>query len=106
MKTDPCFGPGRERQQCGEACQELHINDRVDADFSDPTYGSQRTKRESERTVSRNRYHISRRNDFHCVENKSIVFKYDEVNVFASDHRDRTTNGGISQNGGALLYEL
>src|SRR5262245_55851614 len=106
MKTDPCFGPGRERQHCGEACQELHINDRVDTDFSAPTHPSQRTKREFEKAVRRDRYHIFLWNDVHCVENEAIVFEHDEINVFTSDQVDRTTNGGISENGRALLRKL
>ena len=52
---------------------------------------SQRTSREPEKTVRRDRYHISLGNDFHRVENEAVVFKYDEVNVFTSDHFDRTT---------------
>jgi hypothetical protein len=35
MKTHTRFGAGSERQHCGEAREEFHINDRVDADFSD-----------------------------------------------------------------------
>ena len=52
---------------------------------------SQRTSRESEKTVRRDRYHISIGNNFHRVENEAIVFEYDEVNVFTSNHFDRTT---------------
>ncbi len=52
------------------------------------------------------RYHIFLGNDVHCVENETVVVKYDEVNVFNSDHLDRTTNREISENGRALLCEL
>src|SRR5438552_19196966 len=106
MKTHTCFGAGRERQHRGEACQEFHVNDRVDANFSDSMHGSQRTKRESERTVRRDRYHILLGNDVHCVENEAIVFEYDEVNIFTSDHVERTTNCRLSENGSALYRAL
>src|SRR6516165_12065284 len=106
MKPNTRFCAGRESQNRGEACQEFQINDRVDPDFSDSMHCSQRIKRESDRTVYRNRYHILFGNDLHCVENESIVLKYNEVNVFASDHVDCTTNCRISENGRALLREL
>src|SRR5215831_18087077 len=106
MKPNTRLRAGHKRQYRGETCQKLHINDCVDADFPHPQHRPQRTSRESEKTVRRNRYHILLGNDVHCVENESIVSKYDEINVFASDHVDRTTNCGISENGRALLREL
>src|SRR5262245_45616757 len=106
MKTHPCFGACRERQYCGETCQKFHINDRVDANFSDPQHRSQRTERETEKTVRRNRYHIFRGDDLHCVKNEAIVFEYHEVNVFPSNHVDRMMNCRISENGRTLFREL
>src|SRR5262249_4440073 len=106
MKPNTRLRTSRESQNGGETCQKFQINDRVDANFSDSVHCSQRIKRQSERTVYRNRYHILLGNDVHCVENESIVLKYDEINVFASDHVDRTTNCRISENGRALLREL
>src|SRR5439155_2551205 len=106
MKTHTGFGAGSERQHCGEAREEFHINYRVDADFPYPQHGSQRTKRKPEKAVRSDRYHISLGNDVHCVENETVVFKYNEVNVFTSHHLDRTTNCGISENGRALLRKL
>src|SRR5438552_18427587 len=99
MKANTRFGAGRKSQYRGETCQKLHINDRVDADFPESMYCSQRTKRESQRAVRRDRYHISIGNDVHCVENEAIIFEYDEVNVFTSNHFDRTQNCGIGENG-------
>ncbi len=60
---------------------------------------SQRSSRESEKIVRRDRYHISIGNNFHRVENEAIVFEYDEVNVFTSNHFDRTQNCRIGENG-------
>src|SRR5258705_13893608 len=99
MKANTRFGAGRKRQYCGETCQKFHINDRVDADFSDLEHRLHRTSHESKKTLRRDRYHISLGNDLHDVENESIVFEYDEVNVFTPDHFDRTTNCGIGENG-------
>src|SRR5437899_10087274 len=93
------FGAGRKRQYRGETCQKVDITDRVDADFPGLQHRSQRTSRKSEKTLRRDRYHISIGNNFHRVENESIVFEYDEVNVFTSNHFDRTTNCGIGENG-------
>src|SRR6266702_4580373 len=106
MKANTRFGAGRKRQQRGETCQKFQIDDSVDTDFADPQYSSQRIDRESKKTLRRDRYHISLGNDVHCVENETVVFKYDEVNVFTSHHLDRTTNCGISENGRALLRKL
>src|SRR5437016_10448255 len=106
MKANTRFGAGRKRQHGGETCQKLHVNDRVYADFPESTYCSQRTKRESKRAVRRDRYHIFFGNDVHRVENESVVLEYDEINVFASDHVDRTTNSRISENRRALLRKL
>ena len=99
MKANTRFGAGSKRQYRGETCQKFHINDRVDADFADLEHCSQRTSRESEKAVRRDRYHISLGNNFHRVENEAVVFEYDEVNVFTSNHFDRTQNCGIGENG-------
>src|SRR5262249_51901992 len=106
MKADTRRGPGRKRQHRGEAREEFHINDRVDANLSDSMHCPHCTQRESEEAVRHDRYHIFPRNDVHCVENEAIVFEYDEVNVFTSDHVDCTPNCRISQNGRALFREL
>ena len=94
MKANARFGAGRKRQYRGETCQKLHINDRVDTDFADLEHCSQCSSRESEKILRRDRYHISNGNDFHRIENEAIVFEYDEVNVFTTNHFDRTTNRG------------
>jgi hypothetical protein len=69
MKANTRFSAGSERQHCGEAREEFHVNDRVDADFSDLEHCSKRSSRESEKTLRRDRYHISLGNNFHRVEN-------------------------------------
>src|SRR5438034_7216802 len=79
MKANTRFGAGRKCHYRGETCQKFHINNRVDADFPYPQHRSQRTSRESEKALRRDRYHISLGNNFHRVENESIVFEYDEV---------------------------
>src|SRR6266699_3783986 len=106
MKSRSYSRAGHERQHGREACQKFHINDRVDAEFSDPTHCLQRAKRESERIARRDRYHIFFGNDLHCIEDKAIVFEYDEVNAFTSDHVDRATNCRISENSRTLFREL
>jgi len=90
------FGAGRKRCYRGEARQKFHINDRVDAD---PGHRSQRTARKSEKILRRDRYHNSIGNDFHHVENEAIIFEYNEVNVFTSNHFDRAQNCRIGENG-------
>src|SRR6266536_1965187 len=102
MKANARFGAGRKCHYRGETCQKFHINNRVDADFPYPQPRSQRTSRESEKALRRDRYHISLGNNFHRVENEAIVFEYDEVNVFTSNHFDRTQNRGIGENGQSL----
>src|SRR6266550_3177976 len=99
MKANTRFGAGHKCQHRREACQEFHINDRIDANSPDPKHRSQRASRQPEKTPCRDRYHISLRNNFHRVENESIVFEYDEVNVLTADHLGRTTNRGIGENG-------
>src|SRR5882757_7380274 len=99
MKPNTRFGAGRKRQYRGETCQKFHINDRVDADFSDLEDCSQGTSYKFENALRRDRYHISIGNDFHRVENEAIVFEYDEVNVFTSNHFDRTQNCRIGEYG-------
>src|SRR5262249_29632582 len=106
MKPNTRLRAGRESQNRGEACQEFQINDCVDADLSDSMHCSHRINGKSDGTARRNRYHILLGNDVHCVENESIVLKYDEVNIFTANHFDRTTNCRISENGRALLREL
>src|SRR6266446_5473895 len=98
MKPNARLGTGRKRQYCGEARQKFHINDRVDADFPRPQHRSQGISRESEKALRRDCYHIPLWNDFHRVENKAIIFEYDEVYVLTSNHVDRTTNRGIGEN--------
>jgi hypothetical protein len=93
------IGAGRKRYYRGEARQRFHINDRVDADFPDPERRSQRTGGKSEKVLRRDRYHISIGNDFYHVENEAIIFEYDEVNVFTSNHFDRAQNCRIGENG-------
>jgi hypothetical protein len=99
MKTHTRFGASRERQHRREARQKFHIDNCINVNFSDLTHCSQRAKRESERAGRRDRYDISLGNDLHRVENEAVVFEYDEVNIFTSDHVDRTTNCGIGKNG-------
>src|ERR1044072_329279 len=106
MKTHACFRACRERQYRGKACQEFHVNDRINADLSDSMHCSHRTERECERSVRSERYYILLGNDIHCVEDAAIVFEYHKVDVFASNHLDGTTNCRISENGGSLLCEL
>src|SRR6266481_7639701 len=106
MKPNARFGAGQKRQYRREPCQKLHVNDRVDADFPHLQHRLQRTSRESEKTVRRDCYHISIGDNFHRVENEAIAFEYDEVNVFTSNHFDRTQNCGIGEDGRALLREL
>ncbi len=93
------FGAGRKRCYRGGARQKFHIYDRVNADFPDPKHRSQRTGRKSEKILRRDRYHISIGNDFHHVENEAIIFEYNEVNVFTSNHFDRAQNCRIGENG-------
>ncbi len=99
MKANTRFSAGRKRQYRGETCQKLHVNDRVDPDFADLEHCSQRSGRESEKILRRDRYHIFIGNNFHRVENEAIIFEYDEVNVFTPNHFDRATNCGIGENG-------
>src|SRR5438105_12977783 len=98
MKANTRFGASRKRQYRGETCQKFHINDRVDADFSDLEDCSQGTTCEFENALRRDRYHISIGNDFHRVENEAVVFEYDEVNVLPPYHFDRKANRGIADN--------
>src|SRR5947207_14053649 len=98
-KATPRSGAGRKRQYRGETCQKLHVNDRVDADFPHLQQRPQRASRQSEKTLRRDCYHISIGNNFHHVENEAIIFEYDEVNVFTSNHFNRTTNCGIREHG-------
>src|SRR4029453_11600699 len=106
MKANTRFGAGRKCQYRGETCQKFHINDRVDPDFPYLEHCSQRSGRESEKILRRDRYHIFIGNNFHRVENEAIIFEYDEVNVFTSNHFDRTQNCRIGENGLALLRKL
>src|SRR5215469_17114893 len=106
MKANARFGTRRKGQYRGKTCQKFHIDDGVDSDFADLQYSSQRIDRESEETLRRNRDHIPNGNDFHRFENEAIVFEYDEVDVFTSNHFDRTTDCGIGENSRALLREL
>src|SRR5581483_2943398 len=92
MKANSRFSAGSKCQYRGETCQKFHINDRVDTDSSYLQYGSHGISRKSEQALRRDRYHIFLRNDFHRVENEAIIFEYDEVNVFTSDHFDCATN--------------
>ena len=52
------------------------------------------------------RDHVFLGNDFHRVEDEAVVLEDDEVNVLAPDQFDRAADGGISQNGRALLREF
>src|SRR5438034_9576055 len=97
MKANTRFGAGRKRQYRRETCQKFHINDRVDADFPGLQHRSQRTSRKSEKTLRLDRYHISIGNNFNRVENESIVFDYDEVNVFMFNLFHRITNHGMAK---------
>ncbi len=106
LKANARFSAGGKRQNGREACQEFQIDYCVDANFSGLKHRLQRTSRESEKTLRRDRYHICIGNNFHRVENDAIIFEYDEVNIFTSNHFDLAQNCWIGENGRALLREL
>src|SRR5436305_8384022 len=106
MKANTRFSAGHKRQHRGETCEKLHINDCVDSDFADLEHCSQCAGRESEKILRRDRYYISIGNNFHRIENEAIVFEYDEVKVFTSNHLNATKNVGLGENVLAFLFKL
>src|SRR5690349_4323223 len=106
MKSNATFCTRHESENRGEAREEFHVYDSIDPNTSRLENGAKRTGGERHGVRDWDRNHIFLGNDFHRVEDESVVFEYHEVNIFPSDQSDCVTDCGIRKNGRSLFGEF
>jgi hypothetical protein len=88
----------QERNDRRKTRQKLKVDNGIDAKLSAPNDSLESGDKERRETTRSDCDYVSCWQSFHQIENESVLFKHHKIRIFATDHFDRASYRGISQN--------
>src|SRR5215471_637399 len=81
VETDPVTRPAQKNQRRRRSGEELQINGRINAYFPDAPERLERIQHESKKSIGADIDDVCRRNEFHRVQDKTVLFENQELDI-------------------------